>query len=144
MAIVDNNYLLGNMNNVFAVNKRFAEDLAQVGLALQPQKSKCFIREGLQAIEWDAAGGTTPNGVITYFNGDAIIANNAPLFGITTCNIPIIFEEIVEGCLQQKSQGLDVASTTSLPLLPQALAPSRYAIASDALDIYWCMPPVHG
>ena len=102
MAIVDNNYLLGDMNNVFAVNKRFAEDLAQVGLALQPQKSKCFIREGLQAIEWDAAGGTTPNGVITYFNGDAIIANNAPLFGITTCNIPIFLRKLSRAASNKK------------------------------------------
>ena len=79
MAIIDDSYLLGRMNHIFAANRTLAVDLAKVGLELQPAKSQCYIREGLRNAEWDEARGSIPNGVLKDTNGNEIIVDNAPL-----------------------------------------------------------------
>jgi len=45
MAIINDNYLMEKMEHIFSANVTFTDDLAKVGLALQPTKSKCYIVE---------------------------------------------------------------------------------------------------
>ena len=86
------------MEHIFSANETFVENLANVGLVLQPKKSKCYIREGSREAEWDAARGGIPNRGLDDSQND----ENA-IFGITTCNIPIGSEAFVNECLKQKS-----------------------------------------
>ena len=51
--IIDDNYIMGPPDQIFAANKAFAEDLLEVGLELQPTKSQCYIAEPFMDAEWD-------------------------------------------------------------------------------------------
>ena len=46
MAIMDDNYTIGNKEIIFNLMKLLKDDLAIVGLELQPNKSKCYIDLG--------------------------------------------------------------------------------------------------
>ena len=71
--IINDNYLLVNMSDIFPANETFVEDLAVVSLQLQPAKSQCYIREGLQGTEWDTVRRNIPNGVLKDSNNDEVL-----------------------------------------------------------------------
>ncbi len=52
MAIMDDNYTIGPPSIIFESSRILKEDLAMVGLELQPSKSKCFIAEEYRNDEW--------------------------------------------------------------------------------------------
>ena len=60
------------MERIFVANAIFAQNLAEVGLELQPAKTQCYIRDELRGAEWDAASGTIPNGVLKDSMGNEI------------------------------------------------------------------------
>jgi len=100
MAIIGDNYLPRNMSNTFNANDTFAEDLAEVVLALLPQKLKGFVREGHHCTEYDTPRGAIPNGILIDSNGDSVTAKNTPIFGIATCNIQIGSEAFIKGYIK--------------------------------------------
>ena len=102
MAIINDNYTMGLPEHIFPASRAFASDLAEVGLELQPAKSKCYIKEEFRNAAWDVARGDIPDGVLKDVNGDPLTVNNMPLHGITTCNVPIGSEDFVKGYLQQR------------------------------------------
>ena len=57
MAIVDDNYSIGPPTAIFAAQPQFAADLAEVGLQLQGDKSKCYIASEYRNEEWDEMRG---------------------------------------------------------------------------------------
>ena len=99
MAIIDNNYLLGPPNRIFPIKDALASDLAEVGLELQPRKSKCYIADEYRDAEWDRLRGEVPNGVLKETNGDVILKDGLPIHGITACNVPVGSAEFTKGYL---------------------------------------------
>ena len=84
---------------IFTLAKQLAEDLALVGLELQPAKSKAFITEHLRDERWDELPGDVCNGTIEDEEG-------ITHFGISACNIPIGTEGFVKTYLNQKKDSI--------------------------------------
>jgi len=96
MAIIDDNYVLGPLEVIFLANHdAFAEDLKEVGLKLQPTKSKFYVDEAHRNEKWDRLRGSIPNSTITNPNG-------AEHHGFTGCDVPIKQREFVTEYLRQK------------------------------------------
>ena len=53
-AIIDDNYIMGPEEHIFAASQPFTEDLPKSGLELQPAKLQCYIAEPFMDAEWDA------------------------------------------------------------------------------------------
>ena len=140
MAIMDDNYTIGNQEVIFDSIKLLKEDLAIVGLELQPNKSKCYISEENRNEEWERLRGDTPNEVVVDEDGTTH-------YGLLICNIPMGSERYVKTYLDKKKsqiiQGFDVVSKT--------LDPGRYPHPeiptinkTDAMDINIGMPAISG
>ena len=107
MAIVDDNYSIGPPETIFAAQPQFAADLAEVGLQLQSDKSKCYIASQYRNEEWDTLRGEIQNGVLKSTSGEVIMNDGSPLFGITTCNVPVGSRDFVEGYLNQQLERIE-------------------------------------
>ena len=95
MAIVDDNYVMGPPSVIFPASEAFAEDLKEIGLKLQPAKSKCYIDEAYRDDSWNRLRGSIPNGTITDAEGNVH-------HGISVCNVPVGHREYVREYLHQK------------------------------------------
>ena len=115
MAIMDDNYTIGNPEHIFESMQLLKEDLAKVGLELQPSKSKCYISEENRNEEWDRLRGDTPNETMVDDEG-------ITHYGLSICNIPMGSKGYVKTYLDKKKsriiQGFDLVS--------EALDPGRY------------------
>jgi hypothetical protein len=95
---------------IFTLAKQLADDLALVGLELQPAKSKTYITKHLRDERWDELRGDVCNGTI---EDDEGITH----FGISACNIPIGTEGFVKTYLNQKKDGILKGYDTIINLL---------------------------
>ena len=97
MAIVDDNYdyVMGHLAVIFPASDAFAEDLKEIGLKLQPAKSKCYIDKAHQDDSWNPLRGSIPNGTITDADGNEH-------HGISVYNVPIGYRENIREYLHQK------------------------------------------
>jgi hypothetical protein len=85
--------------DIFTLSEQLAEDLATVGLKLQPHKSKCYIDEWHRDYRWNELRGIISNGTIE--DDDRNVH-----YGITTCNIPIGSVTFVKTYPNQKMNGI--------------------------------------
>ena len=97
------------------MNQEFAYDLLNVGLELQPSKSKCYITEPLRDTEWDALQGNIPNGMLKTSDSEAVTHDSNALHVITEYNVPISKDGVVKGYLEQQKnriiRGFDKIAT---------------------------------
>ena len=63
--ILDDNTTLAPREVIFTLAKQLAEDIALVGLELQPAKSKAFIPKSPRDERWDEIRGDVRNGSIS-------------------------------------------------------------------------------
>ena len=97
--ILDDNTTLAPREVIFTLTKQLADDLALVGLELQPAKSKAYITEHLRDARWDELRGDVSNGTIEDQEGNTH-------FGIAACNIPIGTEGFIKAYLYQKKESI--------------------------------------
>ena len=71
------------------MNKQLKEDLKEVGLELQPKKSKCHIDKDFRNEEWDRMRGDIEDGVLQTESGEEVRVNGEFARGMTVCNLPI-------------------------------------------------------
>ena len=88
--IIDDNYIMGLKEHIFAANQEFVEDLLKAGLELQPAKSQCYIVEPFRDAEWDALRGDIPNGMLKNSDSEAATLDGNTLHGITAYSVPAI------------------------------------------------------
>jgi hypothetical protein len=128
MAIMDDNYTIGNKEIIFDSMKLLKDDLAIVGLELQPNKSKCYISDEYRNDEWERLRGDTANEVVN--NDDGITH-----YGLSICNIPMGSDNYVKTYLNKKNsrirQGFDVISKT--------LDPGRYPPEIPTRQMQWIL-----
>ena len=108
--ILDDNTTLAPREVIFTLAKQLADDLALVGLELQPAKSKTYITEHLRDERWDELRGDVCNGTIEDDEGNTH-------FGISACNIPIGTEGFVKTYLNQKKNDILKGYDTIINLL---------------------------
>ena len=99
VAIVDDNYLMGPPEAIFPANRTFDRYLREIGLKLNPAKSKCYINSAHMDARWDKLRGEIPNGTLSDASGVTIMKDGTPLFGFTACNVPIGLVPFVRGYL---------------------------------------------
>jgi hypothetical protein len=95
MAIIDDNYIISPIEEIFEACKRFAANLTDVGLKFQPRKLACYIAEEVSNTEWDSLRGDIPNGLITDAHGNVT-------FGLAVCYVPVGSEALVKAYLARK------------------------------------------
>ena len=103
MGIIDDNYSLGPPEVIFQANKDFAHALKDVGLELQPAKSKCYISEEHRDEQWNTLRGNIPNGTLKDKEGADILEGGRPMHDISVCNVPVGSEIYVKNYLSKKA-----------------------------------------
>ena len=112
---------------VFDANKTFDSQLKEVGLELQPAKSKCYISAEHRNGQWDIFGGEIPNGTLKDKNGNDITEDGLPVHGILVCNVPVGSEAYVKEYLSQMADKIEF----------------QYRDISEMLDpVKWCHPEI--
>jgi hypothetical protein len=96
-AIVNDNYINRPPAQAFEANRIIAEDLNEVGLELEPVKSKCHLDAAHRDNEWDRMRDGIPNGVPKTAADEVVMVNGSPVYGMTVCNVPARSQEFVEG-----------------------------------------------
>ena len=121
-AIIDDNYINGPPAQAFEANRMLAEDLKEVGLELQPAKSKCHIDAAHRDDEWERVRGDIPNGVLKTAADEVVLVDGSPVYGMTVCNVPTGSQEFVEGYLGQRLEKIQKGYTK----LGDLLDPGRW------------------
>ena len=73
-------------------------------MKVNPEKSKYYIECTHMGARWDEFRGDIPNGTLSDASGALIMTDGAPLFGLTTCNVPIGTTPFVKGYLKERQE----------------------------------------
>ena len=121
-AIIDDNYISDPPAQAFEANRRLTEDLKEVGLDLQPAKSKCHLDAIHRDDKCDQMKGNISNEVLKTEAGEVVMVDGSPLYGMPVCNVPAGSQEFVEEYLEQRMQKILKGYTT----LGDLLGPGRW------------------
>ena len=103
-AIIDDNYLMGPPAAIFSANRTFAQDLEEVGLKLNPRKSKCYIACAHRDATWDELRGNILNGALVDESGEVVVEDGTLALGLTVCNVPVGTIPFVRGYLKKRKE----------------------------------------
>ena len=123
-AIINNNYTSGPPYQAVEANRMLTEDLKEVGLTLQPAKSKCHIDTAHREDKWDQTRGNIPNGVLKTEAGEVVMVDGSPIYGMTVYTVQSGSQEFVEKYLDWRMQKILKGYTNRGDLLDPGGSPN--------------------